>query len=111
MIPERLLPTTATLRRAAATVDPYGNAGPDWANATTSTITCRIEQVQRSETDDETREALVGTFRLFTNALTVAGRDRVVAGGVTYEVAGPPAVVADGATSHHLEATLRVVEG
>lgn len=111
MIPDRLLIVEASLVKAGTAVDAYGNDVPAWDAVTATPIRCRLEQATRSETTDETRDALVGTFRLFTNDLTVQGRDRIVVGLTTYEVDGPPALVADGAGTHHLEATLRWVEG
>lgn len=111
MIPDRLLPHTATWLAAGTATDTYGNTVPDWDNATATTIRCRLEQATRAETVDETRDALTQTWRLYTNTTGIAGRDRIAALGLLLDVDGPPALVADRTGTHHLEATLRVVEG
>ena len=112
-IPGRLLPTTAQWLVAGAIPNAYGDYDQAWGYGygSTTTITCRIEQATRSEQDDETRDALVRTATMWTNTAGIAGRDRVIADGLTWEVAGPPALVQDAAGAHHLAATLRLVEG
>ena len=109
MIPAALLPTTATWLVASATTDMYGNTQPSWSTGTP--IACRVDQQARSETDDETRDAVAGRWLLLTNELGIGGRDRVVVGTVTYEVDGQPWVVTDFSGAHHLEATLQAVAG
>lgn len=111
MIPAGLLVHAATWVAPGSTTDTYGNTIPDWDTATSTAIRCRIEQSTRSETADVTRDALVASWRLFANETGIAGRDRITALGLTFEVDGPPALVADGAGTHHLEAVLRTVEG
>ena len=111
MIPAGLLVHAATWVAPGTDIDAYGNTVPDWDAATSTAIRCRVEQASRDETSDETRDALVSTWRLYANETGITGRDRVVALGLTFEVDGPPALVADGAGTHHLEATLRVVGG
>lgn len=111
MIPDRLLVHDATWLIPGTTTDAYGGSAPDWDAATSTAIRCRLEQASRDETTDETRDALVQVWRMWANETGIAGRDRVTALGLTFEVDGPPALVADGTGTHHVEATLRVVAG
>lgn len=111
MIPERLLPHTATRVRAGTATDAYGDQRPDWSTGTQAVIRCRIEQTASSETVDASRDALIGTHRMFTNEIDVRGRDRIVHGGLTFEVVGYPDVVTGATAGHHLEAQLRVAGG
>ncbi len=110
MIPASLLPLTASWLVAADDVDTYGDIVHDWTAATSTTITCRIEQTGTGETDDETRDTTTATFRLFTNTTGIGGRDRVTVGDVTYDVIGTPALVYGATGVDHLEATLRAVD-
>jgi len=111
VIPDRLLPTTATWLRPGAATDAYGNLTPDWGSATATAIRCRVQQATSDERADETRDALVRTWRMWSNETSIRGRDRVTVDGAVFEVDGPPALVFDGVGPHHLEATLRRVEG
>ena len=110
MIPERMLPLSATWLVAADAIDAYGDIVHDCTAATSTTITCRIEQTGTGETDDETRDTTTATFRLFTNTTGIGGRDRVVVGATTYEVIGSPAPVYGATGIDHLEATLRAID-
>lgn len=112
-IPSRLLPTTAQWIVAGLIPDAWGDYAPDWGYgyAATVTIACRIEQETGTEAADETRDALVRTATMWTNTAGVRGRDRIVADGLTWEVQGPPALVRSATGTHHLAATLRLVEG
>ena len=111
MIPERLLLSEATWLVPGSSSDMYGNTLPDWDTATSTTTRVRLEQLTRDEQSDETRDALVATFKMFTNETGIRGRDRITIGGITYEVDGPPDLVTDRAGTHHLEATVRWVAG
>lgn len=111
MIPTGMLPHTASCLTPGSTTNTYGDQVGDWGYPTVRTFRCRIEQVAASETIDPGRDALVATYRIYANDLGIGGRDRVVVEGVTYEVVGPPHLVAGRSGTHHLEALLRVWDG
>jgi hypothetical protein len=112
MIPERLLPLIVTLVRPVTGVDRYGNTSLDYGTAATRTpIRAWVEQQTRDEVIEDGRAPLIGSWLLITNHGDVKGRDRIEWDGDLFEVAGPPAAVNTPAGAHHIEATLRRVEG
>ncbi len=107
-IPERLL-RPLTLLTPVTTTDAYGAAVPgSW---TSTAITGRTKQLSRSEATNAGRHGEVSEWLLLTNCATVAASDRVVDGGITFEVVGPPWPDYGASGVHHYKATLRLVEG
>lgn len=115
-IPDRLLLHTVDVIRPGTTTDAYGNSVPDWDNATSETISARVQQDRRDETFPDGRNPQEQVWLLFTNHDDISTGDRVTwaghpTGSVTFEVHGPPEHAYDGVGYHHVEATLRILEG
>jgi hypothetical protein len=110
MNPARLLRLTGTLVHLGAEDDrdEYNNIV---RAETTSTVSCWVEQTQRSEDTVDTDQQ-AETYRIFLPAgTTAAGSDRLTVAGATYEFIGPPwsAVNPRTTTTSHIEATGRRV--
>lgn len=102
-----------TLVRAGSATGRYGDAVPDWATATSTAVKGWVSQQSRSEVLDG-REAQVSAWVLYLPAGTdVTGADRVEWEGLTFTVDGPvlPAWNPRTNSVHHLELSLRLVEG
>jgi hypothetical protein len=117
MVPDRLLVHSVTVVHPAETVDAYGNADYDYGVAATRiSIRGWLQQDQRDETLTEGRDPLDQRWLLVTNVGTIDGNDRIEwgghpAGAITFAVDGPPEPAYTPAGFHHVEATLRIVEG
>ena len=108
MLPARLL-RDVTLLKPVTTTDAYGATVHDtW---TASTIRARVDQTSRGETTAAGRHGDVSEWLLVTPAATVAASDRIVDGGLTFEVVGRPWPAYGASAVDHYEATLRLVEG
>lgn len=112
-IPDGMLPHTVTRIRPSTSTNTYGDAALDYTvpPATSTSMAAWLQQDNRTEELSEGRAPLDQRWLLMTNESDVAGRDRIVFGSLTFEVEGPPEPVYTPAGFHHLEATLRVVEG
>lgn len=103
--------TPVTIRRAGAATDRYGDTPPDWTAASDVATTGWLTQLDDGE-DFTNRDAYTSTWRLFLRpGETIAAGDRVIADGATFEVDGPPQRARTREAVHHIEATLRAVEG
>lgn len=112
MIPPRLVPLEVDWIQPASTTNSYGDTVTDWSEdaVTSTTINVMIEQKTSTEQRDG-RDVTVTTLALFTNELAVDAAHRIVWDGRTYEIEGEPAVIQTPRGPHHLEATIRIVEG
>ena len=112
VIPDGLLVHTVTRIRPATSTDAYGNTAKDYVTgAATASVRCRLQQDQRAE-QFVGRDATEQLWTMFTNELDIRFDDRIrwddhPAGAMTFDVAGPPEPVADGAGHHHREVSLR----
>jgi len=102
-----LLINTSTVQRDTPGVqDAYGTPAESWANHLTD-IACRIQ-------DGGGREVMVGAevviaeYKIFLLDVDITERDRIISGGVTYQVL-MVTDKQDSLTSHHKECYLRTV--
>lgn len=109
-----LLVRSATIVHPAGMVDRYGNTLPDWDNATeVSDVPCWASAEGGAEGAAE-RQSVTDRLRLFLTAgVDLDAGDRVVIDGEIWEVDGPVqrAWRALSPCEHHVEASLRRVEG
>lgn len=111
MLPFRLLRQPITVVKPAETQDRYGTTILDWDNATRQTVLGDIQPRTSSE-DEQGRSLQVSTAVLYLRPnAPLTGRDRVEAAGVTYQVLGPPQVVARLGEPNHMVVNVRAVEG
>ena len=123
MIPPWLLMHTVTVVKPAATTDAHGNSVDDWGNATRVTLApagvnggAHLQQIQRLEYRPDGRNPEEQRWTMFSTYSAVNPGDRVEwadhpSGTVTFEVEGPPAPWWEPTGYHHLETTLRVLDG
>lgn len=111
MMPAHLMIQSVVVQKPTATTDSRGDAADAWQNPQEVPITAWVDQQSTTEVDDETRNARTSTALLVTNYLNLEAEDRVVYNGDTWTVQGRPRQVPTLAGVHHLEATLRLVEG
>lgn len=105
-----LLVRDVTILRAGVTTD-YGTTVPTWTNPQSTTTKGWLSQQSRDE-DNRNRNAEVSYWHLTVAADTdIQAGDRVEIDGSTFEVDGPPNPAWSPAGVHHIEATLRIVEG
>lgn len=109
---QSLMVRDVTVVHPGTTVDRYGNVSKDWETATRKSTKGWMARLSADEVLGD-REALVSGMSLTIADLKVAveGGDRVEVGGETYEVDGPPLQAWSPQGPHHLEVTLRRVEG
>lgn len=114
-VPDHLLPHTVTLVRPAQVTDDYGNVTRDYSEgvATRTELRAWMQQDNREEARSDGREAAIQKWLMLTNHLDVQRHDRIEYGALTLglDVEGPPEPVSTPAGPHHLEATLRAVDG
>jgi hypothetical protein len=96
-----------------AQVASYGDATfPDYASGTSESVMGWLEQISGSEVESPTRDAQVSTHRFFcADGSDIFSTDRLVVDGLTFDVDGPSAAVWTPRGGHHLEVSLRYVEG
>ena len=70
-----------------------------------------VEQASRSENDDQRSQLSADWIALLPASADITGRDRVEYDGKTFEVFGPPTPRNTLRGTHHIEATLRWIEG
>ena len=106
-----LLARPATILRAVTAEDRYGNTVLDWSDPASTPVRGWLAQSSGTE-DRDRRDAAVSTWVFVMPAGTdVTALDRVHIDPVTYELAGPPNEAWTPRGPHHIEATLRLVEG
>lgn len=111
MMPSHLMIQSAVVEKPTAVTDSRGDAADGFTNPTRVTISAWIDQQSTTETDDETRNAVSSTALLVTNYANLNAEDRVVWDNKTWTVQGRPRQVPTLVGTHHVEATLRLVEG
>lgn len=113
MIPAGMLPHTVTRIRPSTATDTLGNTTLSYTvpPATSLSLTAWLQQDDRTEPLADGRDPLAQRWLMVTNESDVAGYDRIVFGSLTFEVEGPTKPTYTPAGLHHLEATLRRVEG
>lgn len=106
-----LLIRQVTILRADETTDRYGNAVLDWSTPTETPTKGWMAQSSSTE-DTDRRDAAVSTWTLVLGPdEDVTAADRVAVDGTVYELLGAPNVAWSRRGPHHIEATLRLVEG
>jgi hypothetical protein len=106
-----LLVRPTTIVHPGETVDRYGNSIPDWVHPTTTLTMGWLAQQGGSE-DRQRRDAEVSNWSLVLPAeIELSALDRVIIGTTTYELVAPPNEAWTPRGPHHIEATLRLVEG
>ena len=112
-IPDRLLPHTVVITKPARVSDHYANPGQlDYATGTTTTTTAWLQEGQYTAGEDTNgRDALISQWTMITNYQGIEGYDRVAWDGKTFEVDGQPSPKYTPLGLHHVEATLRHVQG
>lgn len=111
-VPAGMLPHSVTRVRPATAPDAHGNEQPDYGGgADRKVMPGWVQQDRRDEPREDGRDPLEQRWLLITNDDDVQGRDRIEWSGPTMEVEGPPEPVFTPAGYHHLESTLRAVEG
>lgn len=106
-----LLTLTCTItRRAASTVDAYGD---ETSTETTTTTVCELQQRQRTEQTDPGTIAESTWLLVLPAGTGVAAGDTVTVAGDAYEVIGEPWGARNPRTTStsHVEATVRRVSG
>lgn len=111
--PTRALTEPVTILTAPREDDPYGRDVPDWEHASTLDTTARLQPAGEAETLVGRDEQQADTLAYLPAGTHITGRDRVLAGGATYEVVGPPRRwrVPWTDSEHHVRAALRKVDG
>ena len=106
-----LINTCTVQRNTPGVADAYNNPTPSWADHLTD-IACRLSSsMARGGLGWELRvgaEVVIADYKLFLGDVDITEQDRVVLGGITYEVL----MVTDrqdGTGSHHKEAYMRTV--
>lgn len=117
MIPADLLAHTVTRVRPAATTDSWNATLRDYGPGATRTadIPARVQQDTRAEIYLDGRTPTEQRWSLFTNELDWDRFDRVEwigpNGLMTFDMFGEPEPTYDRTAYHHVEATLRIVDG
>jgi len=110
-IPARVLRDTITRLRATTTTDRYGNVASSWDTAARQQLPAWIEQAAASESLDNRDQLASDWLAILAPDADLQGRDRVEWDGKTFEVIGPPTPRNTLTGPHHIEATLRWIEG
>jgi hypothetical protein len=113
--------TITIISPAVGGPDAYGNPTYDYdAGATRRTVIAWLQQDQRTETYPAGRNPLEQRWLLITNDEDLTADDRIEwpahpLGPVVFAVEGPPEPTYRGGMAggpiHHLEATLRILDG
>lgn len=111
---ERLLQTSATIqRRAASTTDSHGS--PVSATGSTASVSCYIEQKPTGdgETLGSQNTARAEYLVVLPAGTSIDASDRIVIGSTTYQVTTIPWSVKHAPTGaeHHVEVTVEEVTG
>lgn len=111
MLPLHLLQRPITIITPAESVDRYGTTVLNWATATTRVVLGDLQPKGASE-DEEGRSLQVATAVLYLRPNSgLTGHERIRVDDVTYQVIGPPQIVARLGVPHHMIANVRAVEG
>lgn len=110
-IPARVLRDQITVVRASSSTDRYGNETTSWDTAARHELWAWIEQASASESLDNRDQLASDWLAIVAPDADIEGRDRVEWDGKTFEVIGPPTPRDTLTGPHHIEATLRWIEG
>ena len=104
-----LLCDTATIERRSVKQGELGEAKRKWTTLY-SNVPCRVVELSANESVIQSREGVATTHRIFsTDGYTsVTERDRVVTGGVTYDIISVDRPKGFGSI-HHVEWTVSVL--
>lgn len=108
---DRLLVQRLTVVRAGESTDRYGNTTRSWDSATRHEVDAWCEQMTSDESNDGRAELFSDWLAVLPLGADIRGRDRVEFDGMTFEVNGPPTTRHTPRGPHHIEATLRWIEG
>ena len=112
--PTDLLIHSVTRVRPVTTPDAW-NAEIESSTTRTTGIPARLQQDTRAEIYFDARTPTEQRWTMFTNETDWDRRDRVEWTGpnglLVFEMYGDPEPVYDGTAFHHVEATLRIVDG
>ena len=102
-----LLIDTCTIQRSTdGAQDGYGQPAQTWTDWATAQA-CRLMATQAREITLGA-EVVIADYKLFLEDLAITEQDRVIIGGITYEVL-QVATRQDGDADHHVEAYMRTV--
>lgn len=106
-----MLTDTLVIVRPGTKNDRAGDAIPDWSSVTRTEVRGRLSQRSRSEDNAQRSAQIADWVAYFPAGTPIDGSCRVEAGGVVFEVVGPPysPTLAGGAA--HVETSLRSVAG
>jgi hypothetical protein len=111
---DQILSIPIVIQRAGPGPDRYNNAGLDWSNPTSVTVSGWLDTNQRKMKEDiRDRDELESDGNAFLPAGTdVRGTDRLIINGITYQVYGIPApVYRPGWGLHHIECRIKRYAG
>jgi hypothetical protein len=111
MITGHFTETVEIVRASSRTTDRYGNRVPDWSTASRTVTFAWLEPATGKENTTGRDSQEWEWIMLCPASVELTGRDRVIYGGTTFEVVGPPAIRRTPRGPHHMEARLRYVEG
>ena len=113
MIPDHMLPHTVQRIRPATSTNAYGDEELTYTVPPASSKDMRawVQQERPQEIIEDGRHADVREWTLIVNDSDVMSKDRIVFGGLVFEVDGPPEDLYTPAGYHHTEAALKLVEG
>jgi hypothetical protein len=117
MVPEHLMIHDVTVVHPTGSTDAYGTVFDYGSSATRSVIRGWLDDTSGTESFTDGRDLMDQRWLLVTNSLDVDANDRIewdghpAGGTMIFTVDGPPEPKYTPQGSHHLEATLRKVEG
>ncbi len=100
-----LIDTCTTQRFTEGVADSYGNPALTWAD-NLSDIACRLTTAKGQELKIGA-EIVVADYKLFVGDVDIIEQDRIVSGGLTYEVLLVEDYK-DSVTEHHKQCWLRI---
>ena len=108
---ERFFVHEVDIVRAPPETDRYGDTRPDWASATSTTVSGWLTSVNTTEITDG-REAISTEWSLSLPAdVDIDAADRVQRGAAIYEIVGDVEAAATPYGTHHQVVRLRSVHG
>ena len=88
--PTRALTEPVTILTAPREDDEYGRDIPDWDNATATEASARIQPTAEAESLIDRDEQTADLLAYLPPGTALSGRDRMLVGGATFELVGPP---------------------
>lgn len=106
---EQSFPDTIVVRRFTTTTDDYGNE--ERGTATNTSYAGRLIQRDATERTEDGQVTTSDWSVLLPHDADVESSDQIIAGGYTFEVAGPPVWNPSPGQATHLRVALRHVSG